>query len=478
VLRNIPLIGFLLFAALAAYITRDKPWKKAAIFLIGLPLIYLLNIGRITAILIIGFYYGEQLALQMFHLLGGLVLIMFGTLIILLIAEKLLRAKIFTKTQPPQQCPECNRVEGESRNYCSHCGRLLKYPVAIPSKSDVAKIAAIVITVMLLMSIQAPVFALTKGPAQVIIQTPMGEQGNTEILPQVQGYSLSFFYRDKNFENEANQDASLLYIYEPRNNTGRPVWVSVEVASTTASLHPWEVCLITWPQTHGYQPTATQLDLRDIRISENPPIVARYFAFQYTNHNETQVVLYWYETSTFDVNGTAEQKHVKTSLITYPNNGENITKEEDNLLLFATAIANYWQPIKMWTQVALAISQNGLTLTAATTTLLASLIIFGTVQKMRERKAKAKAYDKLSRADQQTIYAALQAEKTSIPTLQNITATYQRTTQAQIGQEAVLEKLIQAEETGMVRRQLISVQDEPTQVWKTNLSKPIDRSNQ
>jgi len=37
-------VGFLVFALFIAYVTRDKAWKKAAIFLIGMPMIYLFNI--------------------------------------------------------------------------------------------------------------------------------------------------------------------------------------------------------------------------------------------------------------------------------------------------------------------------------------------------------------------------------------------------------------------------------------------------
>jgi len=86
----------------------------------------------------------------------------------------------------------------------------------------------------------------------------------------------------------------------------------------------------------------TQLDLRDVQILENPPILARYFAFQYTKYPETQVVLYWFETSIFMTNNTAEQKHVKISLIAYPDTPQEIAEAENQLLPFARAIVNYW----------------------------------------------------------------------------------------------------------------------------------------
>lgn len=72
------LIGFLIFAVFIAYIIRDKPWKKLALIIVGLPLVYLLNIIRITITLILGYHYGEALALQAFHLLGGWILVFLG----------------------------------------------------------------------------------------------------------------------------------------------------------------------------------------------------------------------------------------------------------------------------------------------------------------------------------------------------------------------------------------------------------------
>jgi len=198
------LMGFLIFAVFTAYIIRDKPWKKAAIFLIGLPLIYLLNVLLITIILLLGYHFGEQLALQTFHLLGGFTLIILGTLLLLTIAEKLFKTQLFSRRQQTQPCINCQSLESKHENYCSHCGRLLKYPKITLKKADIAKIAAIAATVILLVSIQAPVFTLTQGPVQILIQTPTGEQGNTQILPQVAGYKLEFIYRDKDFEKEAN----------------------------------------------------------------------------------------------------------------------------------------------------------------------------------------------------------------------------------------------------------------------------------
>jgi len=464
------LIGFLIFAAFIAYITRDKTWKKAATFLIGLPLIYILNIIRITIILLIGYQYGEQLALQTFHLLGGWVLIFIGTIILLTITEKLLKTKIFTKRQL-QPCQKCDvNPQNPPHDFCPSCGRLLKYPKTKLKKQDIAKIAMIAFSVTLLLLVQVPVFALTEGPAQITIQTPAGEQGNTQILPQIPNYTLQFVYRDKEFEQRAKQDASLVYAYIPLNKTEENIWVAVEIASTTSSLHGWESCLITWPKTHGYQPKVRQLDLKDTQILENPPLIARYFAFQYMQTNLTQLVLYWRETATFKTNTTAQQKHVKMSLITYPDTPQDITEAEDQLLPFATAIANHWQPTKTWSQIALTISLNGPIFTAATTILLAVIVVFYIKEDMRMKKINTYAYKKLSEMNQQIIEAVHQAQKTATGTINNVAKTYENITEEQITSEDLLQKLTAAEKAGLVRKGVVNEQDEPVLGWRTQLS--------
>jgi exosortase/archaeosortase family protein len=43
----------------------------------GIPLIMVLNIIRITTVLAVGYNFGEDLALQEFHLVGATVLIVF-----------------------------------------------------------------------------------------------------------------------------------------------------------------------------------------------------------------------------------------------------------------------------------------------------------------------------------------------------------------------------------------------------------------
>lgn len=462
------LIGFLIFAVFIAYIIRDKPQKKLALFLVGVPLIYLLNIIRITTILLIGYHLGEETALQAFHLLGGWILIFLGTLLLLAISEKIFKTQIFAK--PAEKCPKCNPEKETKQSFCLTCGKILKPTTLKLSRIDIIKIAAITVSVALVMSIQAPVFALTQGPPIVMIDTPAGQQVSTEILPEISGYNLDFIYRDTAFEARAKQDMSLIYIYTPVNQLNQPMWVTIEIAPTRSSLHTWEKCLITWPITHGSQPDVTQIELKDVQLVENPPIIGRYFVFQYIATNETQAVLYWFETATFAVNATSQQKHVKISVIAYPDNPENLTSIESQLQVGATAIANYWQPIKTWSQIALFLSQNGDKLVTLTTAILAGTVIFYVLNRRRERKTNFYAYKKLSEPTRQIIDVARETEKSSVPTLNNIANAYQDRTGKPVDKEQLLHELSAIEKTGILKRVIANRDDEPTLVWKTRMT--------
>ena len=185
------LIGFLIFAVFIAYITRGKLYSKLAILLLGIPLIVALNIIRITTILSIGYNYGDTLALQVFHAMGATVLMFIGTFILLVATEKLLK-----KPKPTKPCTKCNPTAAEE--FCINCGKLYRFPKIKLTRSDITKIAGVALIIGILLTIQVPVFALTEGPAQIMVQTPSGMQPNTQSLPlpQIQGYNLSYVYRD------------------------------------------------------------------------------------------------------------------------------------------------------------------------------------------------------------------------------------------------------------------------------------------
>lgn len=462
------LIGFTLFAIFIAYITRGKLINKLALLIMGIPLIVALNIIRITIILIIGYNYGDALALQIFHAAGATVLMFIGTLILLAISEK-----IFKKPKPPQTCPNCTtQTPLKSEISCPTCGKIFKYPQIKLTRTDLIKIAAIILTVAAFFSIQAPVFALTEGPAEILVQTPTGIEPNQQNLPlpQISGFNLRFIYRDKAFEEATNQDAALAFTYSSNDPNKPTVWVSIEIAQTTGSLHRWETCLVNYPLSRGLKPSVTQLELRDVQVLENPPIMGRYFAFQRNTNNQTQVVLYWYETTTIEINGTAQQKQVKMSLIAYPQSPQDIAKAKEALLPIAKAINEYWEPIKTWTTVALAISQNGLTLAALPAALLIALVIYKGYLNSQELTALKRLYSKLPAQTQQLITAIENAQTNNNPTQHGIATEYEKLTQTKPDPQWLNQKLQETQKTGLIKQKLINQNDQPKTAYRTQMS--------
>ena len=458
------LIGFTIFALFVAYISRGKPWNKLALLFMGVPLIIALNILRITTILAIGYYYGDQLALQVFHAVGATVLMFIGTLLLLAISEK-----IFKKPKAPQICQHNTNPQGAAREFCPRCGKLLKLSEFKLQRSDLAKIASVAIVIALLLSVQAPVFAVTEGPAQVLVQTSSGTQGNIQMLPQIQNYTLQYLYRDSDYEKFTGADAALVYYYIPDDSANVTVWVTIGVASSVWSLHQWEYCLSEYPLLQGYQPSITQLDLRDIQTQENPPIVARYFAFQYRSTNQTQVVLYWYQTAILNINGVSQNKIVQISLVLYPSTSADVPRAEDQLLPFAKMINNYWQPIKTWGVVTLVLSSNGLTLLAATIGALIALLFYYGISNRRDEFALLVLQRKLPNQDKQLIEAVNQAQKSGNPSTAEVAKQLQMLTKNPDA-ESLPQKLLKAEKAGLIRRIINNVNDEPAVQWKSRVA--------
>lgn len=460
------LIGFLIFAVFIAYIIRDKPWKKLALFLIGLSLIYTLNITRITTILLIGYQYGEEKALQIFHLLSGWVLIFIGTLLLLVFSEKVLHTQIFAKL--PQECSAHNPETNQ--DFCFDCGKLLKPAPIRFHRSDLIKMTTIIVSVILLMSIQVPVFAMTQDLAIVLIDTPTGHHMSKEILPNNSGYNMTFAYRARDFEKIAKQDMALMYSYTPTNQSQKLLFATVEIASALENLPKWEIFLTTGEMYPYGQQDISQIELKDVPILQNPQIIGRFFVFKYKTTNQTQAVLYWFESATFEVNSTTQQEHVEISLIAYPESPEELPLLENQMVILANTIASYWQPIKAWSQVAPLLSQEGAYLATVTSALLFIIIVLYALQTRKQRKANANAYKKLSKENKAVIQALHQTK--TVPTAQNIAATYEKLDHKPITTDELVEKLQQAQETGLIKKQIINAQDEPVLSWKTQMTIP------
>jgi exosortase len=454
------LLGFFVFAIFISYISRGPISRKLLIFLIGMPIIYSMNILRIIIIILIGHYVGPTQALNTFHLLGGFTLLLVSTMFMLSITEKFLGVRLFAK-------PEviCNH-EG-FRNLCDKCGMIVDAPIIKHTKIDSYKGILIIFLLLLSITIQVPVIALTQGAAEVFIQSPNNEE-TTKILPEIEGYELQFVYRDEEFAEISGQDASIMFQYKPEEVEDPSIWVGIEIGPTQRTLHPWELCLITWPLEQGKEARANQVDLRDIHLIENPPLSARYFAFNNEGSNSTEVILYWYTQSIFQEGKSYIQKWSKISVIKFVDHPNDVRDAEAEIHQFGLEIANYWKPLINWSWLALAIAESGPVLLIVLFTIIT--ISFGYTKYVQQASSNRayKAYSRLTSTEDLLLINSIKELKTEATECNIINALSEK-----IDQDTLKRKISEAEESGILKKKVVNIDDETYLIWGPNFSDSI-----
>ncbi len=323
-------IGFTIFTVFISYILKGNIYKKILRILMGYPIIYSLNVIRIALIIIIGYLYGTNLALDIFHLLGGWILIFIGTIILFYVSDKLFKNK--NETILHNNCTHTN-IDKNSE-LCVDCGKILEINKQKPFTSrETLKIILLILFSIILMYAQIPVFTLLGGGSNISLKTTSDNRGSLEILPEISGFTLSFDRRDIAFEKLSGQDASLWYRYDPENVTENEViWVGIEIGQTKNCLHPWEVCLITMPLTKGWEAKATKIELNNVQLMEDPPISGKYFSYLDNEYDSISSIIYWYSRSTFQTTSGYEEKWVKISVLKMSWDPEDHKEYESDLL--------------------------------------------------------------------------------------------------------------------------------------------------
>jgi len=453
------LIALTMFATFLTYLVRGSVWKKASLFILGFLILQILNIVRISSIVIIGYSLGKEIAMTIFHTFSGWILIFGGILLLLLIGEKLLHIQIF-RISRTDYCPKCKHSLENYKSFCSNCGRLLKKTSAMASKRFLTKSATLLLGCFLVtFSIQAPVFAFAQGVAV----TNANWQSSTDIFPETSGYQLRFLYRDTHYEKIARQDAALLYAYLPENPSNSTIFVSVGVAASKTNLHSWETCFVSWRIAQGQPALVRVLDSRDTQIIQNPPIIARYFVFE-SPDNYTQVTLYWYERAPFNTGVTVETKYVRISLITYALDSSNYRKLEETLLPFAQSIAAHWEPLKVKSLVSL-----GVPMLQSMLVLAIAFIIFTGATKytleQRRKKNNLKIFENRASQKEKIVLQTIKNATKEI-TFQEIISALKRNIGKVIKTSELTEILTRLEDYSIVSKDVINVEDWPTLVWK------------
>jgi exosortase len=460
------LIAFAMFAAFFAFVASASIFKKVWVFVLGFFVFETMNIIRITAIVSAGYWFGEEVAMFMFHAVAGLLLIFIGMLLTLFVAEKFLKIQILPIPNEPPLCPKCKASIENLENFCLNCGKFLnQFRAKISQKFWIKVFLLLLGCFIVTLSIHAPTFAVAQGPVELTSNSSW--ENATNVFPQIPDYQLKFLYRDTNYERIAHQDASLMYAYFPINNSRSLVYVDVGVANSLTNLHSWEVCLITWQTAQGQYPLVTTLDSRDIQLLQDVSIIARYLVF-ISPQNYTQVTLYWYERATFKTGITVVQKYVRISLIILTQNSTNYQLFEDELLPVGHAIASYWEPLKTQSLISIGIPAQQL--------LLAFSIAFVAVTKTaqysnewRKKNSNLKIFNSIASAKEKFVLQTvleLAKEKKKIET-RDISVAIEQKVGKPIKFDNLLSVVNHLEEYGFIKKDIISVKNRPVLVWKT-----------
>jgi exosortase/archaeosortase family protein len=458
------LIGLLIFATFSAYISKGSLLRKIIVFILGFPIIYFLNILRIFLLIIIGYFAGVELALNVFHLLGGWVLLFSGTIIILTMADRVFNIEIFSREI--ENCSH-NHIESEGR-YCIECGKILKNTSKSITNVDALKFLAITIAVLYFLTIQVPVFSLTSGQAGVFIKNPSGEDTTRNVLPEIEGRELYFVYRDTEFEKISGQNASLMYQYKPVNDDGPIVWVGIEISPIKFNMHQWETCLITVPEMQGRVAKNVKVDLRDIHLLENPPLSARYFAFHRVGSNLTEVILYWYTQSEFITEKGYETMWTKISVIQYADKPEHYRVTENAILPVARNIAEFWQPISTWSGMGIAIAKKGVSLMVLTIMLISVVVLYGVLLNIESKKKGREIYNQIIEHEDHMVLKSLKSSNNKPMKEDEILKKYREITGKYMDIYLLNSKLKKAEEIGLVKNLIHNENDKPYVKWVTN----------
>ena len=81
-------VGFLLLGAAFLFVVRGPAVRRAAWLVTGLALVFAMNILRIVLILIIGNFFGQEIALEILHPVAGMIFFMLGVLAMLALVSR------------------------------------------------------------------------------------------------------------------------------------------------------------------------------------------------------------------------------------------------------------------------------------------------------------------------------------------------------------------------------------------------------
>ncbi len=493
-------IGLSLFALIAAYIARGALWKRGVMFIIGFPLFFFLNALRISIILILWYHYGEQVS-EAFHAVSGSIMAIPGTLAVLIIGDKLLRVNIRSalannKKSSNEGCTYCSKSSSLNEHICLVCSRLLVRLKGINANS-IARFALMVLIVsstIVVNQVQANT-TVAEITAKRLLSFDMNDITGREretvglLLPELDGYVLEYAYRDQRVEKVLRQDAALAYRYikvEDDNNNKDDInsilkrksfYVGVQISN---GRHKWEDSMLIQPSRVG-RPTAEVLELKDVNIGKDDN--ARLFAYIRPNQKQAEIVLYWFERMPLRFNDTYENRNIQIVLWSYLSNlaRNGFIKDENDIrgaeefyIAIAKQIKTHYNAIKTQLQqekVVQDIVKERFPLIMSASIAPAALLSLREFSRVNAIKNYSnRLYSRLNNDDKMLIDALIDASRDKgYATTEQVAVEYSRLTNKSVSMDEVMSMLINVRDSGLAKSMVVSINDEPSLVWKSNI---------
>lgn len=336
------LTAFAFFAVIFAYIASGSPIKK--VFFAGLSLLaaYVLNMLRILVMVVLGHYFGYGLAIDFFHLFGGIALIFLGTLTLLYLGDKILKLS-FLQRKPRSNCPVCK----EYKSICYGCGRFLKLPEA---DFKWKQLTLIFLFLLLLTTLIFQASAVNYN--KVLLDEDMAidldpNTGEVAAFSNLNGWSTEFLGRESYAEEFLGLYVVGDYLLYNENDSST-IGAILEISDLQSKFHTWEGCL-------NYQSFEINIEKRffsTLYDENNIIVIGQTFITNAPTLKQSIIILSWFDSLNLKTNETTSTWNIKVSLLKYvykPDNQTNANQVEaatTELLSLGEEIERSWSQYK------------------------------------------------------------------------------------------------------------------------------------
>lgn len=397
------LTAFVFCAVVFGYLAVGSPTKKIFYGTLAVVAAYLLNVFRITIMVVLGHFFGLGLAVDFFHEIGGTALAFLGTLILLYFGSKVLKLSF-----AEAKVKVCSFCKESTENICAKCGRIMKWP---KTKIDWKRLAFILIFLLVCSDLIAQAGAVNYNSVVKGDQSAVNFNPNTGALGafgNLTGWSSTYNGR----ETSAEQQLGLIFVgdYSLTQVNGSDIVNAIfEVSNLQSKFHTWEGCL-------SYQSYPLKIEkIVEVTIYEHGSTIVNgeIISANAPTLNQTLVLVYWFDSLNLKTNSTATNYAVKLTLYKFILNSDdpatqaaNVQSVSNQLFAISQSLEDTWSPYKNSNYTfAVNIYQNSEAIAVALTVFLAFCVLAMIVRQLTLRKGARKKIAELSPEDKRILEA-------------------------------------------------------------------------